>query len=189
VTAAGPEDVLAFWFDGVAGDDFTSRNRIWFGNDSAVDDAIRSRFAGLHADAAAGRLGAWETDPRGALALVVILDQFPRNMFRGTPAAFATDPQALAVARRAIDRGFDSLLRPVERLFLYLPFEHSETLADQERAVALVAALGDRNTLDYAERHREIIARFGRFPHRNAVLARASTPEEAAFLSQPNSSF
>lgn len=189
MSAAGPEGVLAFWFGGVAGDDFKSRNRVWFGKDEALDGAIRSRFAALHADAAAGRRTAWEADPRGALALVVVLDQFPRNMFRGTPEAFATDPLALAVAKRAIDRGFDRLLRPVERLFLYLPFEHSEVLAEQERSVALVGTLGDPGTLDYAKRHRDIVARFGRFPHRNAILGRMSTPEEAAFLRKPESSF
>jgi uncharacterized protein (DUF924 family) len=189
VAAAGPDEVLDFWFGGVAGDDFTSRNGVWFRKDKAFDAAIRDRFAALQGEAAAGRLSAWEAAPRSALALVIVLDQFPRNMFRGTSQAFATDPMALAAAKRAIERGFDSRLQPVERLFLYLPFEHSESLADQERSVALLGSLGDANALDYAKRHRAIIARFGRFPHRNANLGRPSTPEEIAFLKQPGSSF
>jgi uncharacterized protein (DUF924 family) len=189
VPAVGPSDVLAFWFGGVAGDDFASRNGVWFRKDEAFDAAIRDRFAGLQATAAAGDLSAWEDEPRSTLALVIILDQFPRNMFRGTPRAFATDAMALAVAKRAIERGFDSHLQPVERLFLYLPFEHSESLADQERSVALMSSLGDPNALDYAERHRAVIARFGRFPHRNALLGRLSTPEEIVFLGEAGSWF
>lgn len=187
--SAGPEDVLDFWFGGVAGNDFTSRKDVWFGKDDAFDAAIRARFGALYEDAARGRLAGWAENARGARALVIVLDQFPRNMFRSTAGAFATDATALATAKRAIDRGFDLSLRPVERLFLYLPFEHSESLADQERSVALIRALGDPKTRDYAERHRAIITRFGRFPHRNAVLGRSSTPEELAFLSEPGSSF
>jgi uncharacterized protein (DUF924 family) len=187
--AAGPDEVLAFWFGGVAGDDFTSRNDVWFRKDEAFDAAVRDRFAPVYTEAAAGHLSTWEDEPRSALALVIVLDQFPRNMFRGTPQAFATDPLALAVAKHAVSRGFDTRLQPVERLFLYLPFEHSELLADQERSVALLGSLGDPNSLDYAERHRAIIARFGRFPHRNFILSRPSTPEEIAFLKEPGSSF
>ncbi|MGE5539440.1 MAG: DUF924 family protein [Gemmatimonas sp.] len=184
-----PTDVLAFWFGDVAGDDFRSRKPLWFEPDAAFDAEVRNRFEDVHFAAARGELSSWRADPRGALALVIVLDQFPRNMYRGTARAFATDPQALAVAREAIDRGFDRQLAPVLRLFLYLPFEHSESLADQDRSVALFAELGDAETLDYARRHREIIARFGRFPHRNAVLGRASTAEEVAFLKEPGSSF
>lgn len=185
----GPEDVLDFWFGDVAGDDFTSRKDVWFGKNEAFDAAIRTRFSALYGEAAGGALAGWAENGTGALALVIVLDQFPRNMFRGAARAFATDAMALAVARRAVDRGLDLPLAPVERLFLYLPFEHAESLAEQERSVALIGGLGDAETRDYAERHRAIIARFGRFPHRNAVLGRVSTPEEVAFLSEPGSSF
>ncbi|HET9149468.1 MAG TPA: DUF924 family protein [Alphaproteobacteria bacterium] len=187
--ASEAEDVLAFWFADVPGDDFTARKDIWFGNDPAFDAVVARRFSALHAKASAGSLTAWEDGPRSALALVIVLDQFPRNIYRGTLRAFASDPQALAVARRALNRGFDHALRPVERMFLYLPFEHSESREDQERSVALFTALEDPITLDYAVRHRDIIARFGRFPHRNAILGRPSTPAERVFLAEPNSSF
>lgn len=185
----GPEEVLSFWFDDIAGDDFKTRNGIWFGKNAAFDANIQKRFGSLRADAAAGKLIDWERSARAALALVIALDQFSRNVFRGTPWAFATDAMALATAKRAIESGFDRQLRPVERLFLYLPFEHAETLADQERSVALSKTLDDPGSLDYAERHRAIVVRFGRFPHRNAILGRASTPEEIAFLAEPGSSF
>ena len=185
----GTEKVLSFWFDDVAGEDFETRKEIWFGKNAGFDADIQKRFGPLRADAAAGKLTDWERSARGALALVIVLDQFPRNIFRGTPRAFATDAMALATAKRAIESGFDRRLRPVERLFLYLPFEHAESLADQERSVALSKTLDDAGSLDYAERHRAIIARFGRFPHRNAILGRASTPEEIAFLAEPGSSF
>jgi uncharacterized protein (DUF924 family) len=184
-----PEEVLSFWFDDVVGDDFKTRSHVWFGKNPAFDTDIQKRFGSLRADAAAGKLTDWERSARAALGLVIVLDQFPRNIFRGTPQAFATDAMALATAKRAIENGFDRQLRPVERLFLYLPFEHAESLADQERSVALSRTLGDPGSLDYAERHRAIIARFGRFPHRNAILGRASTPEEIAFLAEPGSSF
>ncbi|HEX6012488.1 MAG TPA: DUF924 family protein [Geminicoccaceae bacterium] len=176
------EDVLSFWFapDG--------RER-WFEPDPAFDAEIARRFAPMVGDAAAGRLDAFAGEPRGALALCVLLDQFPRSIWRGTPRAFAQDEAARRVADRAVAAGLDRDLPPEQRLFLYLPFEHSESLADQERSVALMAGLGDAEWLDYAVRHRDVIARFGRFPHRNAVLGRESTPEEAAFLAEPGSSF
>lgn len=189
VDTSEAEDVLAFWFADVPGDDFRARKDIWFESDPAFDAVVASRFAALHAKASAGDLTAWEDRPRSTLALVIVLDQFPRNIYRDTRRAFASDPQALAVAQRALNRGFDHALRPVERMFLYLPFEHSENSEDQDRSVALFTALGDPVTLDYAVRHRDIIDRFGRFPHRNAVLGRASTSEEGAFLAEPNSSF
>ncbi len=135
-----------------------------------------------------GGLEQWRSTPLAALALVVVLDQFSRNMFRGTPRAFAGDPAALAAATVALERGFDRLLSPAERIFMYLPFEHAEDLAAQHRSLALFEAL-DPNDLEYARRHHEIIARFGRFPHRNAVLGRESTPEEIEFLKGPGSSF
>lgn len=133
-------------------------------------------------------LAHWQATPLASLALVIVLDQFPRNMFRGTPQAFASDPLALAAARTSIDRGFDRSFSKVERTFAYLPFQHAEDLASQRRSLALFQAL-DPAQLEYARRHYEIVARFGRFPHRNAVLGRESTSEETEFLKQPGSSF
>ena len=167
-------DVLAFWLT-------AGRDR-WYEHDAAFDAAIRERFAAAYEDAAAGLLGAWENSPKGALALVIVLDQFPRNMFRGTARCFAADPLARAAAERAIARGFDRQVEMPGRVFFYLPFEHSEAPADQDRAVVLIAATGDADSLKWAELHADIIRRFGRFPHRNAVLGRTTTPEEQAFL-------
>lgn len=168
------EDVLAFWL--------AAGSERWFEDDEAFDATIRARFATTYADAAAGRLSAWENSPEGALALVIVLDQFPRNMFRNSACAYAADRLARAVAERAVARGFDRQIAMPERTFLYLPFEHSEELADQERAVALMAETGDADSLKWAELHADIIRRFGRFPHRNAVLGRPTTPEEQVFL-------
>jgi uncharacterized protein (DUF924 family) len=171
---AEPAAVLAFWRD--AGPDK------WFKKDEAFDVAIRDRFLTTHEAAAQSELGHWETTPDGALALTIVLDQFPRNMFRGSARAFAADPMARAVADRALAHGFDQNVGPDERQFFYLPFEHSELLADQERSCALYRATGDAELLKWAELHADIIRRFGRFPHRNAVLGRLTTPEEQAFL-------
>jgi len=154
----------------------------WFVADAAVDAEVRDRFHNLYAAAAAGSLLHWEHDATGALAHVIVLDQFPRNMFRGTATAFAADPLARAAAGRAIDRGFDRQTAAAEQPFFYLPYMHSEELADQERCCALCRAAGDEGTLKYAELHADIIRRFGRFPHRNAVLGRLPTPQEQAFL-------
>lgn len=186
-------EVLDFWF-GAPESPERGRPRIcWFEKGVAFDAEVRSRFLGVYERAAAGELSHWERTPLAALALAVVVDQFPRNMFRGQARAFAADPFALRVARNVADRGFDILLRPVERWFVYLPFEHAEDLAAQRRSVALFGGLaGDPDspgTIDYAHRHYGIIARFGRFPHRNAILSRDSTFEELAFLSQPGSSF
>ncbi len=154
---------------------------------------VRERFLATVERAAAGDLTAWEMEPRSLLALIVVLDQFPRNMFRGNARAFATDAHALAAAQRMVAAGWDQGLSPVERMFVYLPFEHAEDAAMQARALELfdrIAAapeLGD--VIDYARRHQAVIARFGRFPHRNEILGRVSTPEEIEFLSQPGSSF
>lgn len=177
------EHVLAFWFaDG--------REAQWFERSETFDAAVREALEALHLRAAAGTLDHWAETPRGALALVILLDQVPRNLYRGTARAFATDAKARAVCRAALDAGHDAALASAaERLFLYLPLEHSEDLADQERCVGLVAALGDAEQLRYAERHREIVQRFGRFPHRNAALGRETTEAEAAFLQEPESSF
>jgi uncharacterized protein (DUF924 family) len=171
---ARPDEVLAFWRD--AGPDK------WFKKDTGFDDAIREKFLATYDAAAAGQLAAWEATPDGALALLIVLDQFPRNMFRGSARAFAADPSARAVADRAIASGFDQQAAAAERTFFYLPFEHSEDLADQDRCCALFRAAGDAELLKWAELHADIIRQFGRFPHRNAVLGRVTTAEEQAFL-------
>lgn len=177
-----PKDVLDFWYD-------PANQPFWFKKSATFDEAVRQRLGDAHAAAAAGRLDNWRTTPEGALALVILLDQVPRNIHRGTARAFATDGAALAIAAAAIDDGLDRQLDSDQRLFLYLPLEHSEELEDQERSVALFTAIGNARLTDYAVRHRDIIARFGRFPHRNALLGRASTAEELRFLEEPNSSF
>ena len=189
-----PADVLEFWFGAPGSAEHGSLRKCWFEKDPAFDAEIRRRFLALVDEAAAGRLDDWADRPEGLLALIVLLDQFPRNLFRDAPRAFATDAQALALAQQALAQGVDALLMPVARAFIYLPFEHSEDLAMQDRAVALFAALAQHGEafasyLDYAERHRDVIRRFGRFPHRNAILGRASTPEEIAFLARPGAGF
>ena len=166
--------MLAFWR--AAGPD------TWFKKSAEFDADIREKFLATYDAAAAGKLAAWEATPEGALALVIVLDQFARNMFRGSARAFAADPLASALAARAIARGDDRGMAIADRQFFYLPFEHSENLADQERCVALCRATGDAEALKWAQIHADIIRRFGRFPHRNAVLGRATIPEEQAFL-------
>jgi uncharacterized protein (DUF924 family) len=167
-------DVVTFWRE--AGPER------WFKKDFAFDQAIRERFLVTHEAAAEGKLTAWERSAEGALALLILLDQFPRNMFRGEARAFATDPLARAVAAGALVRGFDAQIAPTMRSFFYLPFEHSEEMADQDRSVAFYRAAGDADGLKWAELHADIIRRFGRFPHRNQMLGRSTTPEEQAFL-------
>jgi uncharacterized protein (DUF924 family) len=169
-----PDEVIRFWL--AAG-----RDR-WFVEDAAFDGEIRSKFGAVYDDAAAGLLGNWEETEAGALALVIILDQFPRNMFRGHARAYATDSLARAVAERAIARGFDQRIAMPERVFFYLPFEHSENARDQERCLAFVRATRDDDFLEWAELHADTIRRFGRFPQRNAALGRATTSEEQAFM-------
>jgi uncharacterized protein (DUF924 family) len=169
-----PQDVLAFWRD--AGADK------WFKKEAAFDDAIRARFLATYEAAVTGQLARWEETCEGALALVIVLDQFPRNMFRGDARTYAADHLARAVAERAIVRGFDRETPVIERQFFYLPFEHSEAMADQVRCCVLFSATGDADHLKWAELHADIIRRFGRFPHRNAILGRVTTPEEQAFL-------
>ncbi|HEY9880261.1 MAG TPA: DUF924 family protein [Leptolyngbyaceae cyanobacterium] len=188
--------ILNFWFGNpaVAGSEYGQQRQVWFKKDPAFDATIRSLFLSDYEQAAAGHLISWQTQPRSCLALIVLLDQFPRNLFRGSPRSFATDAQALATARHAVQQGFDQKLLPVERIFVYLPFEHSENLADQHTSVSLAQALVKQNPeleniLEYSIRHRDVIKRFGRFPHRNTVLGRETTPEEAAFLELPGSRF
>ena len=167
-------EVVSFWRE--AGPDR------WFNKDAAFDKVIHERFFDTYEAAATGKLSDWEHSAQGALALLILLDQFPRNMFRGDARAFATDPLARAITAGAIIRGFDSQVPNELRGFFYLPFEHSEDLADQERCIALNKATGDTENLKWAEIHADIIRRFGRFPRRNAALGRATTPEEQAFL-------
>ena len=193
VTANDPRarEVLAFWFG--EGPERGKPRKAWFHKDPAFDAGIRDRFLALYEEAAGKRLGAWSERAAECLALVIVLDQLPRNMFRGTARAFASDALALESASRAVERGFDAGWMPVERLFFYLPFEHSESLEDQWRALALIGPLAawpeTADVLGYAVRHWEVIRRFGRFPHRNATLGRASTPQEIEFLKTPGSGF
>ena len=186
-----PADVLLFWFGAPA--ERGKPHKRWFEKSDAFDREVRERFLPLYEAGFEGKLSGWKAGPRDCLALIVLLDQFPRNMFRGTPRAFAADPLALDTARYAVAQGYDKVLLPVERLFVYLPFEHSEALADQVRSCELTKPLDAfEETADvyrYALAHRDVIQRFGRFPHRNAILGRASTPEETDFLQQPGSSF
>lgn len=181
------EQVIRFWF-GSGG-----RDKRWFQKDDAFDREIRTRFFALHEKALARDLAHWEQEPAACLASIVLLDQFPRNMFRGTARAFASDALALGVAQAALAHGFDRSMRPMERMFVYLPFEHAELLEEQEKGCELMKSLAEfPETADayrYAVLHRDIIARFGHFPHRNAMLGRVSTSEEAEFLRQPDSSF
>ena len=172
------EEVLRFWFG--------QEPKRWFEKNATFDAEIRSRFLPLYEELSANT--DWLSQPQDCLARILVLDQFPRNMFRGSPRAFAADPLALAAAKHAVAKGYDRDQLPVERQFVYLPFEHSESVADQERACELMRPLGD-NLYDWAIRHKRIIERFGRFPHRNDILGRSSTPEEIEFLKQPGSGF
>lgn len=191
-------DILACWFGPRNAERDAARrpDPRWFVKDPAFDAEIRARYGDAIEAALGGAFGAWSGTPHGALARILLLDQFTRNIFRGTPRAFAGDAQALALATQLVSSGRDKNLDPWQRWFAYLPFEHAESLLEQERSVALFAALAREvqlpafdSALDYAVRHREVIVRFGRFPHRNALLGRASTAEESAFLAQPGSSF
>ena len=178
------DDVLTFWFQ-------ETPEEKWFeAKSDDFDRLIRDRFEALYRKAVAGGCDDWTATPEGCLALVVLLDQFPRNMFRDRPEAFAADDRALEVAKRAIDAGHDTALTQQQRAFLYMPFQHCEDLAEQQRSCDLFQSLDSNpDWYGYADRHREIVERFGRFPHRNEILGRETTPEEAAFLQEPNSSF
>lgn len=175
---AHASDVTDFWFE-------DAHHALWFRSTPEFDALIRARFIGLWQAARAGRLNSWASSPRGALSLVILLDQFPLNMFRDQAEGFATEAAAREVAAAAIERGFDRELSDAERTFLYLPFMHSEDLADQDRSVALFDGAGLEDNLRWARHHREIVRRFGRFPHRNAPLGRTSSPEELAWLESP----
>lgn len=177
-TVAPASEVVAFWFS-------TSVRPLWFAATTEFDQTLRGRFLATYRAAAAGELADWEITPEGALALVIVLDQFPLNMFRGRPEAFATEVAAREVAERAIARGLDQALPPEQQVFLYMPFMHSEALADQERSVRLFQQPGLEQSLAFAYHHRGLIQRFGRFPHRNAILGRANTAEEEVYLASP----
>lgn len=175
MTIRTAQDVLDFWFS-------DAMQPHWFAKSDMIDDRIRHRFADTYHAAHRRELDNWAATPDGALALIIVLDQFPRNIFRGSGRAFESDDIALDHARAAVEAGFDRQIDAARRVFLYLPFEHSEDLPDQTRSVELFEALGIPDYLDYAIRHREIVERFGRFPHRNALLDRPNTPDEEEFL-------
>ena len=183
--------ILNFWFG--EGDDYGKAHKRWFEKDPAFDTVVTNRFKKLHEEMLQGKHREWLVEPRDCLARIIVLDQCPRHIYRGSARAFSSDALALEAAKHLVAKGWDRELLPVERMFAYLPYEHSESLADQERACELCAPLQQfPETADvpgYAVAHRDIIRRFGRFPHRNALLGRASTAEEIEFLKQPGSSF
>jgi uncharacterized protein (DUF924 family) len=193
--------VLDFWFGANPDDAAAAKEQaaLWWSKNKAIDDEIRRRFGDQVRAAANGALDDWLATARGRLASIILLDQFPRNIYRDTARAFSYDAKALAISLEGLEQGMDKELRPIERVFFYLPLEHSEFLAHQERSVKcfgdLVASVPAEQKrifaeyLDYAMRHRDTIARFGRFPHRNKILGRESTAEESAFLTEPGSSF
>jgi uncharacterized protein (DUF924 family) len=187
------QEVLDFWFGEPAGPESGRSRPVWFRKDADFDALVRARFGALHAQAMNDRLQSWFDAPEALLAYVIVLDQFSRNMFRGHADSFAGDGRALAAATLLVERGWDRAMPALKRWFVYLPFEHSERLDDQDRCIDLMRALeGDaatRDAVEWAHRHRDVIRRFGRFPHRNAILGRVSTPAEVAFLQQPGSSF
>jgi uncharacterized protein (DUF924 family) len=189
------QDVLDFWFGAPGSEGYNQTRAAWFRKDERFDGEIRERFGDIIAQAVAGGLRDWdEQGPQGLLARIIVLDQFTRNARRGTPAAFEGDTLALAAARKLVACGADRELAPVQRHFAYMPFEHAEDARCQEQSVELFTALareheGFGDVLDYAHRHRGVIARFGRFPHRNPILGRASTPEETEYLRHPGSGF
>lgn len=201
VAEIDPRDVLRFWF----GSDLDSaavvksRCELWFGRNDSFDAEIARRFARLPDQVLGARLADWQDDARSSLALAIVLDQFPRNLYRGSARAFAFDPRALQLPSACVDQGFDREVRALEAVFFYLPFEHAEETDAQERSLALFTQLLDRapgnmldrfeEFLDYARRHRDVIRRFGRFPHRNRLLGRQSSAEELAYLASGGERF
>ena len=190
---SSPQEVLDFWFGREGEEDYGEFREAWFNRDPEFDREIRDRFEPVYEEAAAGRLDHWKSEARSCLALIVVLDQFPRNMYRGDARMYAADEKAREAARHAVEHAYDRELSPYGRLFMYLPFEHSEELDDQRLSVELFRGLatemGSEDLLGYAVRHLEIVERFGRFPHRNEILGRRTTLEESKFLSGPDSSF
>ena len=185
--------VLAFWFGKPEDLDYGKPRKFWFIKDSEVDQQVRDTFLPVYEQAVDRKLEQWKDTPLSCLALILLLDQFPRNMFRNSPQSFATDNQALELAQYAVSHQFDRQLLPVQRWFIYLPYEHSENLIHQQQAVSLFLTLQDdpdsHSSIEFVSRHYQIIERFGRFPHRNKILGRISTPEEIKFLTKPGSSF
>ncbi len=188
-----PAEILEFWFGREGEEGYGEFREAWFVKNPEFDREIRDRFEPVYEEAAAGGLDLWRDEARSCLALIVVLDQFPRNMYRGDARMYAADELARATARHAVEHAFDRELPPHGRMFMYLPFEHSENLEDQRLSVELFRGLagqmGSEDLLEYSVRHMEIVERFGRFPHRNEILGRPTTPEEAEFLEGPNSSF
>ncbi len=193
--------IIDFWFGSNPDDSVVAKEKsaLWWSKNTQIDNEIRQRFESWVAKAAGGELWQWQTTPRGRLALILLTDQFPRNIYRDSAGAFAHDSQALAWCLNGIAQGLDLKLRPIERVFFYLPLEHSESLQHQEQAVKYFGELflmvsseskpAFEEYLNFAVRHRDVIARFGRFPHRNKILGRESTADERAFLAEPGSSF
>jgi len=177
-----PDEVLRFWLEECGRDQ-------WFRSSPELDSEITARFRDTHLALAGGAVETWRASPEQRLAAIIVLDQFPRNIYRATPLAFATDPLALREAKLAVDAGADMAIDAAHRCFVYMPFEHSEVLAEQDRSVALFAALGDEEYADYARRHREVIAAYGRFPHRNPIVGRDSSAAELAYLAKPGAGF
>lgn len=190
---AAAHEVLDFWFGAPGSPQYGKSRAEWFRKSDDFDALIRSRFTRLHEQAAAGQLEQWRSSPLTLLALIIVLDQFPRNLFRESPRAFSTDAMALDCAQHMTTPRtalrWDLRLHPVERGFVYLPFEHAEDIEAQRACLRLFGELGSADLLEWAQKHYDIIERFGRFPHRNAVLGRVSTPEEIEFLKQPGSRF
>lgn len=194
MAAVTPVEVIDFWFGAPESPERSQFRDQWFKVDAAFDEQIRQRFLPVWEALRAGELEHWRSTPQDTLAYLIVADQFPRNCFRATAKAFASDAQALIAATELVGVGGDTKLSPLQRCFVYLPFEHNESMAMQDRSVQLFSALAAAHpemasVLDYARRHREVIERFGRFPHRNAALGRESTAEERVFLSEPGSSF
>ena len=187
------DEVLAFWFGSEDEPGYGEFREAWFRKDPEFDQQVQERFGPLYERAAAGELDGWREEARSCLALVICLDQFPRNMFRGDGRTHATDDKALETAKYALERALDRELPPFQRVFVYMPFMHSESVEDQRRSVELFGRLAEKpgapDLTSYAVGHMEIVERFGRFPHRNVILGRETTPEEAEFLQGPDSSF
>ena len=191
---AHPRAVLDFWFGEPGSDGYGSPRKVWFSKDAAFDRRIENSFGAAVEQALSGELDGWAADPCNALARIILLDQFTRNIFRGDKRSFAGDPQALAAAGAAVGAGFDAAAPPFMRAFFYMPFEHSEALPKQDESVRRFARLAAEapafeDMFAFAKRHRDVIERFGRFPHRNAMLGRVSTCEELVYLAEPGSGF
>jgi uncharacterized protein (DUF924 family) len=187
------QEILDFWLGKTDASDYGKPHKKWFIKNTNFDKEVRSQFLEVYDKAVSGELDTWKESPLSCLALILLLDQFPRNMFRNTPKAFATDEKALNVAQYAIKHQFDRELLPVQRWFIYCPFEHSENLENQQKAVEFFSSLKEdpdsESAINYAYQHLKVIERFGRFPHRNKILGRQNTPEEEEFLKQLGSSF